>query len=125
MYCKHNIKIFSVFLKGHKERVRTLEGQLKCLGEEPNSRAKKSSSGSDTEFDWLSGLEIKLKEAETNLQQEKEQRQKIEKEFLELKATKCNKTEVRGFGKVVNRKIFIFVQTLHLPFPKTVFEQTL
>ena len=83
---------------GHKERVRTLENQLKSLGEEPNARAKKSSSGSDSEFEWQSGLESKLKEAETSLQQEKEQRQKIENELQQLKATaaKLNKTaEVR------------------------------
>ena len=77
--------------------MRTLENQLKSLGEEPNARAKKSSSGSDSEVEWQSGLESKLKEAETSLQQEKEQRQKIENELQQLKATaaKLNKTEVR------------------------------
>ena len=75
-----------------------LESQLKSLGEEPNSRAKKSSSGSDTEVEWQSGLEGKLKEAEASLQQEKEQRKKIENELQELKAlaTKFNNTEVRN-----------------------------
>ena len=78
--------------------MRALENQLKCLGEEPNSRAKKSSSGSDTEVEWQSGVESKLKETEASLQLEKEQRKMIENELQELKAiaAKCNKTEVRN-----------------------------
>ncbi|XP_068751937.1 centromere protein F-like isoform X2 [Montipora capricornis] len=73
-------------LGGHKDLVRALESQLKTLGEEPNSRAKKSSSGSDSEVDWQCGVDSKLREAETNLQMEKEQREKIEKELQDLKA---------------------------------------
>ena len=82
--------------------MRTLENQLKSLGEEPNARTKKSSSGSDCELEWQSGLESKLKEAETILQQEKEQRQKIENELQQLKATaaKLNKTEVSGLSVI-------------------------
>lgn len=91
----NNIAAFFIY-KGHKERVRMLENHLKSLGEEPNSRAKKSSSGSDSEMDWQSGVEVKLKEAEASLQQEKERRLKIESELNELKAVaaKANKNEV-------------------------------
>lgn len=73
-----------------------LENHLKSLGEEPNSRAKKSSLGSDSEMDWQSGVEVKLKEAEASLQQEKKRRLKIESELNELKAVaaKANKNEV-------------------------------
>ena len=92
---KNNNAVFFIF-KGHKERVRMLENHLKSLGEEPNSRAKKSSSGSDSEMDWQSCIEGKLKEAEASLEQEKERRLKAESELNELKAVaaKANKNEV-------------------------------
>lgn len=88
---------------GHKEQVRILENQLKSLGEEPNSRTKHSSSGSDSEVEYQSGQESKLKELQTSLEQEREQRHKIENELCQLKAnaTKIN-TEVciTSFHKV-------------------------
>lgn len=65
--------------------MKTLENQLKGLGEEPNSRAKKS-SGSDSDLEPHSGQENKLKELEASLQMEREQRQKIEQELSQLKA---------------------------------------
>ena len=66
--------------------MRTLENQLKSLGEEPNSRTKKS-SGSDSDIEQQSGLqESKLKELEASLQLEREQRLIVEKELLQLKA---------------------------------------
>ena len=68
MTFKFTIIILLFVLKGHKERVRALENQLKSLGEEPLSRVKKSSSGSDSEVEWQSGQENKLKEVEANLQ---------------------------------------------------------
>jgi len=71
---------------GHREQVRVLENQLKSLGEEPNSRAKTSSSGSDSEVECQSGQESKLKELQTNLEQEREQRCKVENELCQLKA---------------------------------------
>jgi len=82
---------------GHKEQVRLLENQLKSLGEEPNSRAKTSSSGSDSEMEYQSGQESKLKELQTSLEQEREQRHKIENELCQLKANAPQiSTEVRG-----------------------------
>lgn len=78
------VKKLLVFI-GHKERVRALESQLKRLGEEPHARVQKSSSGSESELEWHSNQENKIKEIEANLQMEREQRQKIEKELLELK----------------------------------------
>lgn len=72
----------------HKEQVRVLENQLKGLGEEPNSRAKTSSSGSDSEIECLqSGQESKLKELQASLDQEREQRRQIENELCQLKAS--------------------------------------
>lgn len=71
---------------GHKELVRLLENQLKSLGEEPNSRAKKSSSGSDSEVECQFGQENKLMELQASLEQEREQRRKIENELCQLKA---------------------------------------
>ena len=71
---------------GHKEQVRVLENQLKSLGEEPNLRAKTSSSGSDSEAEYPSGQDSKLKELQTSLDQEREQRRKIETELCQLKA---------------------------------------
>ena len=84
--------------------MRALESQLKTLGEEPNSRAKKSSSGSDSEVDWQCGVDSKLREAETNLQMEKEQREKIEKELQDLKAVAAQfrKNEVRCYFSCVS-----------------------
>ena len=78
------VKKLLVFI-GHKERVRALESHLKRLGEEPHARVQKSSSGSESELEWHSNQENKIKEIEANLQMEREQRQKIEKELLELK----------------------------------------
>ncbi|KAL9973126.1 hypothetical protein ACROYT_G019542 [Oculina patagonica] len=72
-------------LAGHKEQVRTLESQIKSLGEEPHSRTKKS-SGSDSDVEQQSSHVNKLKELETSLQLEKDQRLKIEKELSQLKA---------------------------------------
>ena len=66
--------------------MRILENQLKSLGEEPNSRTKHSSSGSDSEVEYQSGHESKLKELQTSLEQEREQRHKIENEICQLKA---------------------------------------
>jgi len=71
---------------GHREQVRVLENQLKSLGEEPNSRTKTSSSGSDSEVECQSGQESKLKELQTSLEQEREQRRKVENELCQLKA---------------------------------------
>lgn len=47
-------------------------------------------------MDWQSGVEVKLKEAEVHLQQEKEKRLKVESELNEFKAVaaKANKNEV-------------------------------
>ena len=75
--------------------MRILENQLKSLGEEPNLRTKTSSSGSDSEVEYQSGQVSKLKELQTSLEQEREQRCKIENELCQLKAnaTKIN-TEV-------------------------------
>lgn len=76
--------------------MRALENQLKSLGEEPNSRAKKSSSGSDSEVEWQSGQESKLKEVEASLQLEREQRKQIEKQLCELRANSAKvNTEVQ------------------------------
>ena len=66
--------------------MRILENQLKSLGEEPNSRTKHSSSGSDSDVEYQSGQESKLKELQTSLEQEREQRCKIENELCQLKA---------------------------------------
>lgn len=97
---------------GHKEQVRILENQLKSLGEEPNSRTKHSSSGSDSEVEYHSGQESKLKEQEsklkelqTSLEQEREQRHKIENELCQLKANATTiNTEVciTSFHKVTS-----------------------
>ena len=66
--------------------MKTLENQLKSLGEEPNSKVKKS-SGSDSDVEQPSGQENKLKELEASLQMERGQRQKIEQELSQLKAS--------------------------------------
>lgn len=79
------VKKLLVFI-GHKERVRALESQLKRLGEEPHARVQKSSSGSESELEWHSNQENKIKVIEANLQMEREQCQKIGKELLELNA---------------------------------------
>ena len=89
-------------LTGHKERIRALENQVKSLGEEPDARAKKSSSGSDSDVDWPSGMDSKLREAEASLILEREQREKIEKELHDLKAVAAQvyKNEVGNFNHV-------------------------
>ena len=58
-------------------------------------RTKTSSSGSDSEVEYQSGQVSKLKELQASLEQEREQRCKIENELCQLKAsaTKIN-TEV-------------------------------
>ena len=104
--------------------MRILENQLKSLGAEPNSREKKSSSGSDSEVEFQSGLESKLKDTEASLQREKEQRQKFENELHELKAVaaKLNKTEVINY-RAVNEittlfekaQVFIIPRAPHFP----------
>ena len=94
-------------LTGHKERIRALENQVKSLGEEPDARAKKSSSGSDSDVDWPSGVDSKLREAEASLLLEREQREKIEKELHDLKAVAAQvyKNEVGKFIHVCQCKL--------------------
>ena len=75
---------------------------MKSLGEEPDARTKKSSSGSDSDVDWPSGVDSKLREAEASLILEREQREKIEKELHDLKAVAAQvyKNEVGNFNHV-------------------------
>ena len=93
-------------LTGHKERIKALENQVKSLGEEPDARAKKSSSGSDSDVDWPSGVDSKLREAEASLILEREQREKIEKELHDLKAVAAQvyKNEVGNFNHVCHSR---------------------
>ncbi|XP_015755377.1 PREDICTED: tropomyosin, muscle-like [Acropora digitifera] len=98
--------LFQRQLAGHKERIRALENQVKSLGEEPDARAKKSSSGSDSDVDWPSGVDSKLREAEASLILEREQREKIEKELHDLKAVAAQvyKNEVGNFNHVCHSR---------------------